>query len=115
MRLSLLHLPWRRPDDFDILLPHKMQQRAGRDTARRGGNKGGKGGTPWVGAMTHLASDSGVYLTGLVGCSHGEQLLTERVVACVFFCVFPSCVFFLAFLAFPPGCRLESKQQQKLS
>lgn len=45
VRLSLLHLPWRRPDDFDILLPHKRQQRAGRDTARRGGNEGQKEGT----------------------------------------------------------------------
>lgn len=117
VRLSLLHLPWRRPDDFDILLPHKRQQRAGRDTTRRGGNEGERRGTrrepSWVGAMTHLASGSGVHLTGLVGCSHGES--ANRACSClrVFSC-FPSCVlFFLAFLAFPPG-RRENKQQQKL-
>lgn len=65
MRLSLLHLPWRRPDDFDILLPHKRQQRNCKQkvTPVQGGG-GLLFGGPEGQAMTHLAN--GVYLTGLL-------------------------------------------------
>lgn len=120
MRLSLLHLPWRRPDDFDILLPHKKEQRrAGTGAGVEGERREGQ---PWAEAMamTHLAqtaagagsssSGGGVYLTGLVVCSRGEsaccrlRVFSLSLSLSLFYC-FP-----LAFLAFPPGYEQGNKK-----